>query len=186
MFDNIRWYCLKKLSLTLCWQECAVRPRAVASLDMPDTASNEPGSKVSDPQHSQRLLRVLRTFWQEQSFHDALLVVDGEELPVQKNILAAASPYIRSVSHSTYRTVCKHQLGTTRACPVLFSGSAITQMILALLPVRTKLNYNPPKEDGSTYRIELQGVSMAIMKQILDYIFSGEVSGDALKSRVTC
>ncbi|KAG7281508.1 hypothetical protein CRUP_007542 [Coryphaenoides rupestris] len=93
------------------------------------------GSKVSDPQHSQKLLAVLRTFWQEQSFHDALLVVDGEELPVQKNILAAASPYIR-----------------------------------------TKLNYNPPKEDGSTYRIELDGVSMPIMKQILDYIFSGEIS----------
>ncbi|XP_013886362.1 gigaxonin [Austrofundulus limnaeus] len=102
---------------------------------MPNCRSSEPGSKVSDPQHSQKLLRVLRTFWQEQSFHDALLVVDGEELPVQKNILAAASPYIR-----------------------------------------TKLNYNPPKEDGSTYRIELQGVSMAIMKQILDYIFSGEIS----------
>lgn len=44
--------------------------------------------------------------------------------------------------------------------------------------VRTKINYNPPKEDGSVYRIELQGVSMAIMKQILDYIFSGEVSLD--------
>lgn len=44
--------------------------------------------------------------------------------------------------------------------------------------VRTKINYNPPKEDGSIYRIELQGVSMAIMKQILDYIFSGEVSLD--------
>uniref|UniRef100_A0A3B4WP70 Gigaxonin n=1 Tax=Seriola lalandi dorsalis TaxID=1841481 RepID=A0A3B4WP70_SERLL len=102
---------------------------------MPDTRSTEPGSRVSDPQHSQKLLRVLRTFWQEQSFHDALLVVDGEELPVQKNILAAASPYIR-----------------------------------------TKLNYNPPKEDGSTYKIELQGVSMAIMKQILDYIFSGEIT----------
>uniref|UniRef100_A0A8C6PSH4 Gigaxonin n=1 Tax=Nothobranchius furzeri TaxID=105023 RepID=A0A8C6PSH4_NOTFU len=98
-------------------------------------SKHEPGSRVSDPQHSQKLLRVLRTFWQEQSFHDALLVVDGEELPVQKNILAAASPY-----------------------------------------VRTKLNYNPPKEDGSTYRIELQGVSMVIMKQILDYIFSGEIS----------
>uniref|UniRef100_A0AAQ4RL32 BTB domain-containing protein n=1 Tax=Gasterosteus aculeatus aculeatus TaxID=481459 RepID=A0AAQ4RL32_GASAC len=90
---------------------------------------------VSDPQHAQKLLRVLRTFWLEQSFHDALLVVDGEELPVQKNILAAASPY-----------------------------------------VRTKLNYNPPKEDGSTYRIELQGVSMATMKQILDYIFSGDIT----------
>ncbi|XP_034051732.1 gigaxonin isoform X2 [Gymnodraco acuticeps] len=102
---------------------------------MPDSLSSEPGSKVSDPQHSQKLLRVLRLFWQEQSFHDALLVVDGEELPVQKNILAAASPY-----------------------------------------VRTKLNYNPPKEDGSTYRIELQGVSMPIMKQILDYIFSGEIT----------
>ncbi|XP_029951948.1 LOW QUALITY PROTEIN: gigaxonin [Salarias fasciatus] len=101
---------------------------------MPDSVSGDSGSKVSDPQHSQRLLRVLRTFWQENSFHDALLVVDGEELPVQKNILAAASPYIR-----------------------------------------TKLNYNPPKEDGSTYRIELQGVPMAIMKQILDYIFSGEI-----------
>ncbi|KAJ0029489.1 hypothetical protein NQD34_004486 [Periophthalmus magnuspinnatus] len=98
--------------------------------DMPDS-----GSKVSDPQHSQKLLQALRSFWQEQSFHDALLVVDGEELPVQKNILAAASPYIR-----------------------------------------TKLNYNPPKEDGSTYRIELQGVSMETMKQILDYIFSGEIT----------
>lgn len=43
-------------------------------------------------------------------------------------------------------------------------------------PTRTKLNYNPPKQDGSAYRIELQGVSMSIMKQILDYIFSGEVS----------
>ncbi|KAM9754880.1 gigaxonin [Menidia menidia] len=94
-----------------------------------------PNPAVSDPQHAQKLLRVLRTFWREQSFHDALLVVDGEELPVQKNILAAASPYIR-----------------------------------------TKLNYNPPKGDGSTYRIELQGVSMATMKQILDYIFSGEIS----------
>ncbi|XP_051918030.1 gigaxonin [Hippocampus zosterae] len=105
------------------------------SPDMPGSASSDPGSKVFDPQHSQNLLRVLRTFWQEQSFHDALLVVDGEELPVQKNILAAASPYIR-----------------------------------------TKLNYNPPKEDGSTYRIELQGVSMPIMKQILDFIFSGEIT----------
>ncbi|KAF3689268.1 Gigaxonin Kelch-like protein 16 [Channa argus] len=102
---------------------------------MPNSGSSKPGSKVSDPQHSQKLLRVLRTFWQEQSFHDALLVVDGEELPVQKNILAASSPYIR-----------------------------------------TKLNYNPPKADGSMYRIELQGVSMAIMKQILDYVFSGEIS----------
>ena len=78
---------LKSVPLLLC---------SKSSLDMPDSVSSEPGSKVSDPQHSQKLLRVLRTFWQEQSFHDALLVVDGEELPVQKNILSAASPYIRS------------------------------------------------------------------------------------------
>ncbi|XP_024138214.1 gigaxonin [Oryzias melastigma] len=102
---------------------------------MPNTACSDPGARVSDPQHSQKLLRVLRTFWEEKSFHDAVLVVDGEELPVQKNILAAASPYIR-----------------------------------------TKLNYNPPKEDGSMYRIELQGVSMTTMKQILDFIFSGEIT----------
>lgn len=39
------------------------------------------------------------------------------------------------------------------------------------------------------YRIELQGVSMAIMKQILDYIFSGEVSVVVLclyADRFTC
>ena len=45
---------------------------------------------------------------------------------------------------------------------------------------RTKLNYNPPKEDGSVYRIELQGVSMDTMKQILEYIFSGEVRADPI------
>lgn len=60
-------------------------------------SEGEPVTKVSDPQHSQKLLKVLRTFWQEQSLHDALLVVGEEELPVQKNILAAASPYIRLV-----------------------------------------------------------------------------------------
>ncbi|KAM8860571.1 gigaxonin isoform 1-T1 [Synchiropus picturatus] len=102
---------------------------------MPHSGPSEAASKVSDPQHSQKLLRVLRVFRQEQSFQDALLVVDGQELPVQKNILAAASPYIR-----------------------------------------TKLTYNPPKADGSPYRIELQGVSMSIMKHILDFIFSGEIS----------
>ncbi|GAA6101846.1 gigaxonin [Tachysurus ichikawai] len=98
-------------------------------------AGPDPGSVVSDPQHSQKLLRSLRSFREDGSFQDAVLVLEGEEISVQKNILAAASPYIR-----------------------------------------TKLNYNPPKEDGSTYRIELQGISMPIMKQILDYIFSGEIS----------
>lgn len=76
-------------------EECLLSICLKAGLAMPHS-DGEPGSKVSDPQHSQKLLRVLRVFWHEQSFHDALLVVDGEELPVQKNILAAASPYIRS------------------------------------------------------------------------------------------
>ncbi|XP_023682910.1 gigaxonin isoform X2 [Paramormyrops kingsleyae] len=93
------------------------------------------GSVVADPQHSKKLLRALRSFWQDQCFQDAVLVLDGEEIPVQKNILAAASPYIR-----------------------------------------TKLNYSPPKEDGSVYTIQLQGISVTTMKQILDYIFSGEIS----------
>ncbi|KAF2984211.1 hypothetical protein EK904_013345 [Melospiza melodia maxima] len=39
----------------------------------------------------------------------------------------------------------------------------------------TKLNYNPPKDDGSTYKIELEGISVDIMKEILDYIFSGQI-----------
>lgn len=53
------------------------------------------GSVVSDPQHSQKLLRALQSFRQEGSFQDAVLVLEGEEIPVQKNILAAASPYVR-------------------------------------------------------------------------------------------
>ncbi|XP_030646596.1 gigaxonin [Chanos chanos] len=93
------------------------------------------GSVVSDPQHAQKLLRALRSFRQDECFQDAVIVLDGEEIPVQKNVLAAASPYIR-----------------------------------------TKLNYNPPKEDGSVYRIELQGISVPIMRKILEYIFSGEIS----------
>ncbi|KAM7332404.1 hypothetical protein ACRRTK_009112 [Alexandromys fortis] len=92
------------------------------------------GSAVSDPQHAARLLRALSSFREEARFCDAHLVLDGEEIPVQKNILAAASPYIR-----------------------------------------TKLNYNPPKDDGSTYKIELEGISVMVMREILDYIFSGQV-----------
>ncbi|NXA34954.1 GAN protein, partial [Eudromia elegans] len=91
-------------------------------------------SAVSDPQHPARLLRALSSFREESRFCDAHLVLEGEEIPVQKNILAAASPYIR-----------------------------------------TKLNYNPPKDDGSTYKIELEGISVDIMKEILDYIFSGQI-----------
>uniref|UniRef100_A0A7N4PAI8 Gigaxonin n=1 Tax=Sarcophilus harrisii TaxID=9305 RepID=A0A7N4PAI8_SARHA len=53
-------------------------------------------SAVSDPQHATRLLRALSSFREEARFCDAHLVLEGEEIPVQKNILAAASPYIRS------------------------------------------------------------------------------------------
>lgn len=53
------------------------------------------GSAVSDPHHAARLLRALSSFREESRFCDAHLVLDGEEIPVQKNILAAASPYIR-------------------------------------------------------------------------------------------
>lgn len=52
-------------------------------------------SAVSDPQHPARLLRALSSFREETRFCDAHLVLEGEEIPVQKNILAAASPYIR-------------------------------------------------------------------------------------------
>uniref|UniRef100_A0ABM5EUV8 Gigaxonin isoform X2 n=1 Tax=Pogona vitticeps TaxID=103695 RepID=A0ABM5EUV8_9SAUR len=106
----------------------AARPRDGAM------ATRASGSVVSDPQHPARLLRTLRSFHQEGFFCDAHLVVDGEEIPVQTNILAAASPYIR-----------------------------------------TKLNYNPPKGDGSTYKIELKGIPVDTMKEIVNYIFSGQI-----------
>ncbi|XP_032087343.1 gigaxonin [Thamnophis elegans] len=97
-------------------------------------SSGAPGSSVSDPQHAARLLRALSSFRQEGRFCDANLVLDGQEIPVQTNILAAASPY-----------------------------------------VRTKLNYNSPKNDGSVFKIELEGISVETMKEILDYIFSGQI-----------
>ncbi|KAG8437646.1 hypothetical protein GDO86_008384 [Hymenochirus boettgeri] len=89
---------------------------------------------VSDPQHAAKLLRALGSFRGESGFCDAMLVLEGEEIPVQRNILAAASPYIRA-----------------------------------------KLNYNPPRNDGSIYRIEMEGISVAVMKEILDYLFSGQI-----------
>lgn len=58
-------------------------------------SSGAPGSSVSDPQHAARLLRALSSFRQEGRFCDANLVLDGQEIPVQTNILAAASPYVR-------------------------------------------------------------------------------------------
>lgn len=65
---------------------------------MSSSAAANAGSVVSDPQHSQKLLRALQSFRQDQAFQDAVLVLEGEEIPVQKNIIAAASPYIRYAS----------------------------------------------------------------------------------------
>ncbi|XP_037372117.1 gigaxonin isoform X3 [Talpa occidentalis] len=113
------------------------------------------GSAVSDPQHAARLLRALSSFREESRFCDAHLVLDGEEIPVQKNILAAASPYIREGTEGR------------RTHPVLHH--------LLWVSKRTKLNYNPPKDDGSTYKIELEGISVMVMREILDYIFSGQI-----------
>ncbi|KAM5298372.1 LOW QUALITY PROTEIN: gigaxonin-like [Ctenodactylus gundi] len=92
------------------------------------------GSTLSDSQLAGRLLRALSSLRDESRFCDALLVLDGGEILVQKNILAVASPYIR-----------------------------------------TMLNYHPPKDDRAIYRIELEGISVVVMRGILDHIFSGQI-----------
>ncbi len=43
---------------------------------------------------------------QEDCFQDAVLVLDGEQIPVQKNILAAASPYIRYENKLNLGYIC--------------------------------------------------------------------------------
>ncbi|XP_059507724.1 gigaxonin [Stegostoma tigrinum] len=100
-------------------------------------AAERPGgseSTVCDPQHSNKLLKSLSSFRNEPLFCDAVLVVEGQEIPVQKNLLAAVSPY-----------------------------------------VRTKLNYTAPTDDGSVYKIILDGISGAVMHELLDYVFSGQI-----------
>uniref|UniRef100_A0A671L2R3 Uncharacterized protein n=1 Tax=Sinocyclocheilus anshuiensis TaxID=1608454 RepID=A0A671L2R3_9TELE len=42
---------------------------------------------VSDPQHSQKLLRVLQSFRQDDCFQDAVLVLDGEQIPVLGQVI---------------------------------------------------------------------------------------------------
>ncbi|XP_007887458.1 gigaxonin [Callorhinchus milii] len=91
-------------------------------------------SMVGDPQHANKLLLSLRSFRLDPLYCDAVLVVGGEEIPVQKNLLAAVSPY-----------------------------------------VRTKLNYTPPTDDGSVYKIVLDGISFAVMQELLDYMFTGQI-----------
>lgn len=55
------------------------------------------------------------------------------------------------------------------------NAQILNSLLFLFSSLRTKLNYNPPKDDGSTYKIELEGISVDIMKEILDYIFSGQV-----------
>ncbi len=90
------WFCLYNTSMNhvvvVFTDHLSVCPNSMSD---PKTAGADAGSVVSDPQHSQKLLRVLQFLRQEDCFQDAVLVLDGEQIPVQKNILAAASPYIR-------------------------------------------------------------------------------------------
>ncbi|KAJ8785864.1 hypothetical protein J1605_006824 [Eschrichtius robustus] len=80
------------------------------------------GSAVSDPQHATRLLRALSSFREESRFCDAHLVLDGEEIPVQKNILAAASPYISAASLPADTPAGPHSLPPRRTAPMASAG----------------------------------------------------------------
>uniref|UniRef100_S4RQ10 Gigaxonin n=1 Tax=Petromyzon marinus TaxID=7757 RepID=S4RQ10_PETMA len=101
--------------------------------------AGEGGSSLfSDPQHSRKLLKNLRSFREDPIFCDSALVVDGAEIPVQRNLLAAVSPYIR-----------------------------------------TKFNYSPPKNNGTVFKITLEGVGLSVIHEILEYIYTGEVGDGA-------
>ncbi len=53
------------------------------------------GKKYSHPLHANSLLTQLSEGRKNRSLCDAVLVVGGEEIPVQKNVLSAACPYFR-------------------------------------------------------------------------------------------
>ncbi|XP_078473793.1 gigaxonin [Lampetra fluviatilis] len=109
---------------------------AAAAASAGGAAGGEGGgsSLFSDPQHSRKLLKNLRSFRADPIFCDSALVVDGAEIPVQRNLLAAVSPYIR-----------------------------------------TKFNYSPPKNNGTVFKITLEGVGLSVIHEILEYIYTGEV-----------
>nr|XP_009943687.1 PREDICTED: gigaxonin [Opisthocomus hoazin] len=71
------------------------------------------------------------------------------------------------------------RIGQPVADPQYLNDKKYLQLLFGngshVIAPRTKLNYNPPKDDGSTYKIELEGISVDIMKEILDYIFSGQI-----------
>lgn len=70
-------------------------PLPTTSFPLPRMSEPNSMSVVSDPQHAIKLLRALGGFREASDFCDAVLLVEEQEIPVPKNILAAASPYIR-------------------------------------------------------------------------------------------
>ncbi|XP_077983448.1 gigaxonin-like [Glandiceps talaboti] len=59
-------------------------------------ASTE-GVKYTCPQHAKKLLQNLQELRHNKALCDFTLVIDGVEIPVQRNMLAAGSPYFRSL-----------------------------------------------------------------------------------------
>ena len=53
--------------------------------------------RLSHPLHANSLLSALNENRKLPNFCDGVVCVSGEEIPVQKNILAATSPYFRLV-----------------------------------------------------------------------------------------
>lgn len=53
--------------------------------------------KFSHPLHANSLLQSLNDTRKNAQLCDGLVVIGADEIPVQKNVLAAASPYFRQV-----------------------------------------------------------------------------------------
>ena len=62
------------------------------------TAEGSNSKKFSHPLHATSLLNQLNEGRKNAALCDGILLIGGEEIPVQKNILSAASPYFRFIS----------------------------------------------------------------------------------------
>ena len=60
-----------------------------------DTGTSSNNRKYSHPLHANSLLNNLNEGRKNPQLCDGVLVISGEEIPVQKNILSAACPYFR-------------------------------------------------------------------------------------------
>nr|XP_005907950.1 PREDICTED: LOW QUALITY PROTEIN: gigaxonin [Bos mutus] len=111
-----------------------------------------------------RLLSAIATTWPQEP---ARLRDQGQ---------AAEPPPAVSPQHPPLRTLrfapCQF---TPQKAQIGFHGACKKGGLGAKEAIWTKLNYNPPKDDGSTYKIELEGISVMVMREILDYIFSGQI-----------